>query len=364
MKIEAITAKTYRIPIHIPLIEEPIQRMPVVIATVTFEGGLNGTGLTSHFLTRSVATALEGDVLDVLKGVDARRTEHVHELVRRRLNSRGATGTISNALSVVDVAIWDAMGKAQGHTVAELLGGAADAAPVYVTFGFPQYDRDQLVEAARLFRDRGFTRFKMVVAVHPDGWREDARRVRAVRVAIGDEAELMIDANQMFTQAEALSLCHAVEDCALSWFEEPVSANNVAQLRELRGRTRIPIAAGQNLGARQRLYDLVAGGAVDILQPHTLYLGGFTEVRKVAHMAQCADVAIANGGGWPHFNMHAMAGLSNGWRVEYHLGTAAIGEDLLRDPIQPDGDRIEIPKAPGLGLKEDLSHLEEFRDDV
>src|SRR5690606_29230511 len=119
----------------------------------------------------------------------------------------------------------------------------------------------------------------------------------------------------------------------------------------------------QNLGSRQRLYDLVAGGAVDILQPHVLYAGGYTEVQKVAHMAQCADVTIANGGGWPHFNMHVMAGLNNGWRVEYHLGHAHIGELLLAEAPAPEGGVIRIPDRPGLGFREDLSALEPYLDE-
>jgi len=331
---------------------------------VEFQEGLIGRGLTSHFLLPSVVTALEQDFFEVVRGMDGRNTEQIHDRIHKAINSRWSTGVVSMALSSLDMALWDAMGKASGRTVAELLGGARDWAPVYITFGFPIYDLDQLVEAAKLHVAKGHHRLKMVVGAKQSGWREDARRVRAVREAIGPEIELMVDANQMYQPTEAFLFARAVEDLAISWFEEPLTANSITQLRELRSRIKIPIAAGQNEGSRQRLYALVSGGAVDILQPHALYAGGYTEVRKVAHMAQCADVIIANGGGWPHFNMHVMAGLMNGWMVEYHLGHAFIGDLILNEPAVAEGDIIRIPRQAGLGIRDDLSKIAKYQGKV
>lgn len=361
MKIESIKVSRYRVPVHIPFLDKPAQRTPVLVARVGFEGGLVGHGVTSHFLLPAVQAAMEGDLLDLVRGLDARNTEQVQERIRRGLNSRYNTGVVSLAASALDIAIWDAMGQAAGQTVAALLGGHDDSVPVYVTFGFPNYDREQLVAAARHFAQKGERRLKMVVGEH-HGWIEDAARVRAVRDAVGDDVELMIDANQMMRPAEALALANAIEDCNLVWFEEPLTANSPAQLHDFRHRTRIPVAAGQNLGSRQAHYALVAAGAVDVLQPHVLYVGGYTEARKVAHMAQCADVTIANGGGWPHFNAHLQAAMSNGWRVEYHLGHAAIDGMLLEDATGPEEGRIRIPQRPGLGFRSSFDELEEHRE--
>ena len=114
--------------------------------------------------------------------------------------------------------------------------------------------------------------------------------------------------------------------------------------------TGIPIAAGQNEGHRWRLRQLIEHQAVDIVQPNCCYNGGYTETLKVAHMAQAFNMPIANGGGWPLFNMHTMAGLMNGWRVEFHLDMQAVGEQVFINPPRPENNIVKIPAAPGLGL--------------
>jgi L-alanine-DL-glutamate epimerase-like enolase superfamily enzyme len=126
---------------------------------------------------------------------------------------------------------------------------------------------EQLVEAAKRQIKAGFTRLKMVVAVHPKGWSEDAKRIRALRQTVGDEIELMCDANYNFSPVEAKMFLRAVEDCNLTWFEEPLHQNDARALHDLRLGTKTPIAAGQMEGHRWRLRELVERQAVDILQP-------------------------------------------------------------------------------------------------
>lgn len=361
MKIVNISSSIFRVPTRIPLIEEPIGELPLLVCTVELEGGIRGRGVTSHFLLGAVANALAEDFTPLLLGANAANIEAIHLLLGRALNSRYATGVFSMALSALDIALWDAVGKSSGETVAHMLGGARDWAPVYCTFGFPQYDQDQLAEAAVLAVQQGHIRLKMVVAANGRSWQEDARRVYAVRDVIDDDIELMVDANQMYNPVEALQFATAISDCNITWFEEPLTANSIQHLRDLRARTAVPISAGQNEGSRQRLYDLAVGGAVDILQPHVCYCGGFTEASKVAHMAQCMDIPVANGGGWPHLNMHVMAGVANGWRVEYHLGHATVGNMMLESPLTLDSGRIYIPEVAGVGIRDDLGDLAKYR---
>jgi L-alanine-DL-glutamate epimerase-like enolase superfamily enzyme len=222
--------------------------------------------------------------------------------------------------------------------------------PAYVTFGFPQYDRDQLVEAARLQISKGFSALKLIVGVDKKGWREDAYRVRAVRDAVGADVDLMIDANYLFNPVDAKLLCRSIEDCNITWFEEPLHQNDARALADLRAHTNIPIAAGQMEGHRWRLRELVDRQAVDILQPNVCFCGGYTEARKAAHLAQIYNLPIANGGGWPLFNMHTMAGLMNGWIVEWHLGMVQVGELLFVNSPSPVNGMLTVPDIPGLGL--------------
>jgi len=340
----------HRFSARVPLLAEPLSQR-IVFCEVETDDGYVGCGMTGgQFLPFAVVTALEKEFLPVVKDMDPRDTEAIHEKVWWQMNQRTMTGVISSALSCLDIACWDIHGKLVDRSVAQLLGGARDWAPTYCTFGFHEYDREQLVEAAQLQVGNGHSRLKMVVGVHKQGWQEDAKRVRSVREAIGPDVELMMDANYKFNPVDARLLCRAVEDCNLVWFEEPLYQNDTRALADLRQHTRIPIAAGQNEGHRWRLRELIEHHAVDIVQPNCCYNGGYTETRKVAHMAQMFNMPIANGGGWPLFNMHTMAGLMNGWRVEFHLDMQLVGEQVFVNPPRPENNIVRIPAAAGLGL--------------
>ncbi|NNU80172.1 mandelate racemase/muconate lactonizing enzyme family protein [Halovulum dunhuangense] len=367
MKIKDIRASLHGFSIEIPLLEGRVQgygreeQTVFVFCEVETDEGIVGYGLTGHFLARAVIEALHKHVLPAVRDMDVRDTEAIHQKTWKKLNPRAMTGTVSMALSCLDMALWDIMGKAEGRTVAQLLGGARTKVPAYCTFGFPQYDRDQLAEAAKLHVANGFTALKSVVAVDKGGWREDARRVKAIRDAVGDDIDLMIDANYLFNPVEAKYLCREIEDCRITWFEEPLQQNDARALADLRRGTRIPLAAGQMEGHRWRLREFVEHQAIDILQPNVTYCGGYTEARKVAHLAQIYNMPIANGGGWPLFNMHLLAGMMNGWIVEWHLGMVAVGETMFTDAPKPKDGFIEIPDRPGLGLTLDRDAYNETR---
>lgn len=364
MKIADIRASVHELSVPVPLLDKPIGPRSFVFCEVETEDGHVGCALTGGaFLGHAIPPALRHHFLPLLKGMDVRDVEAIHERVWWKLNQRTMTGVVSSALSLVDIACWDIHGKATGRTVAQLLGGSRDRAPCYITFGFPEYSREQLVEAARRQIEAGFNRLKMVVAVHPKGWFEDALRVRAVRDAVGDDVELMCDANYMWSPVEAKMFLRAVEDCHLAWMEEPLYQNDARALFDLRRSTRTPIAAGQNEGHRWRLRELIDRQAVDIIQPNVAYCGGYTEARKVAYMAQAYNVPIANGGGWPRLNMHTMAGLMNGWRVEFHLDMKYVEEQVWPDAPQPDGasQTVTLNDKPGLGLTPDRDLLKDTR---
>ncbi len=334
MKIKEIRASIHTSTISVPLLERKVQgygreeQKEFVFCEVETASGLSGLAITGHFLARSVVDALKLYVFPVVRDMDVRDIEAIHQKIWARLNPRAMTGVISSALSCLDIAMWDIQGKAANRSVAGLLGNARTSVPAYVTYGFPQYDREQLAEAAKLQVSKGFSALKLVVAVDKKGWREDAARIRAVRDAVGCNIDIMIDANYLFN---------------------PV----------LRAHTKIPIAAGQMEGHRWRLRELVERQAVDILQPNCCFCGGFTEARKAAHLAQIYNLPIANGGGWPLFNMHTFAGLMNGWIVEWHLGMVQVGEMLFVNPPEPVNGMLTIPDAPGLGLKLNRDALRE-----
>ncbi len=363
MKIKKVDASVHQFPIYLPMIDKPVEQRVFTFCEVETDEGHKGCGVTGAYLPWSIVMALKHDIFPVVRDMDPRDTEAIHAKVWWSLNPRSYTGVISNALAALDIALWDIKGKQAGRTVAQLLGGYRDYCETYITFGYPFFDHDQLVEYATRFVSEGNTRLKMVVACDKGGWREDARRIRTVREAIGGDIDLMIDANYKFTPMEARQLCREIEDLNLTWFEEPLHQNDARALADLRRRTSIPIAAGQMEGHRWRMRELVEKEAVDILQPNCCYNGGYTESQKIAHVAQTYNLPIANGGGWPIFNMHTMAGLMNGTWTEFHWGMWQAGQRFFKGSPSPEHDRVKIPDQAGLGFEPDYDMLRESRVD-
>jgi L-alanine-DL-glutamate epimerase-like enolase superfamily enzyme len=356
MKITRVEATNHVVPVTVPLLSEPV-RQRVVFVRVETDEGITGYGVTGG-TQRSASTALiNREMAPLIVGTSPLETERIWNELFHTLNPRAQTGAWSTAMSAVDIALWDIKGKAFGQPVWRLLGGHSQRVEAYVTFGLLEYSREQLVEVARMLVGLGHDKLKMVVAV--DGGRntaEDATRVRGVREAIGDSVELMVDANYRFDLTHARDLCRRLEPYHLTWFEEPVYGNDARLLAQLRHQTSIPLSAGQNEGHKWRHIELLVHEAVDILQPNVCWVGGYTEGVKVAHMAQAFNVPIANGGGWPHHNMHLMGAVANGWRVEFHYLMWMIGNAIFQDPPQPEAGWVTLPDRPGLGLepKEDV----------
>lgn len=361
MKIAKITASMHRHEIHLPGIES-VETRTFVFCEVETEDGLKGMGCTGHFLPWSTIPCIEKHIFPAIKGMDVFHTEAIHNKVWKQLNNRAYTGVISNALSAIDIALWDIKGKATGRSISDLLGGYTREAQTYATFGYPFFDEKQIAEYAKKFLAEGHTKLKMVVGGEPSRtWIDDVPRVQAARDAIGPNVDLMVDANCWFNPHDAFRLARALEDYNLAWFEEPIHANDARALADLRSRVSVPIAAGQMEGNRWRFRELVVHQAVDVLQPNVLYNGGYTEGLKVAHMAQAFNLPMANGGGWPMFNMHLLAGVMNGGPVEFHYGMWMTGKHFFEGTPDPVNGKVTIPDRPGLGFTPKYDALEEAR---
>lgn len=363
MKITRIEATHHRVPTE-PLLLGKTMSWQAVFVRVETDAGITGYGLTGgNIQPVAICEQINRELAPLVVGKDPLVHERIWHECFYRLNPRSQTGSFSSALSAIDIALWDIKGKHFGEPVWRLLGGSKQTVPAYITFGLADYDREQLVEAARHWVAKGHDKLKMVVGADRDAVdvSEDATRVRLVREAVGDGVDLMIDANYKLPFAKALELCKRVEPFHLYYFEEPVYGNDALLLADLRRRTSIPIAAGQNEGSKWRHREFMINRSVDIVQPNVCYVGGFTEGLKVAAMAQGFNLPLSNGGGWPHLNAHLMAGVDNGTRVEFHLLMWLASERIFKEPYPPASGAVTMPDSPGLGLEPDEDALRETR---
>lgn len=363
MRITRVVATPLNVPVRIDVLGlDRSTALSVCIVEVETDSGVHGHGFTAITEEEVVAAAINEVAAPALIGVDPLDHERVWELLYWLLAPRGQTGYALHAVAALDVALWDIKGKHLGMPLWRLLGGARSQVPVYATFGFNFFDREQLAAAAKLWVERGFRRLKMTVGHQALARRdeprpiaaviaEDARRIRAVRDAVGDEIELYIDANCSLDAYHAEKLCRLIEPYHIAFFEEPITQNDARQMAQLRQRTSIPLACGQNEGLAFRFRDLLLAGSIDVAQPNVVLSGGYSQCLKIAGMAAAFNVPIANGGAWPWHNMHLQAGVSNGTLVEYHYVAALLCEQLFHGLAKPHDSMLELPSIPGLGFE-------------
>ncbi|QHE84676.1 mandelate racemase/muconate lactonizing enzyme family protein [Hydrogenophaga sp. BPS33] len=372
MKIREIRARHLQIPLEVDVLGPAHEvRRSVCYVEVKTDCGIVGHGVTAITHAGVVATAINEVVAPAILNLDPMNHEALWQKMYWLLSPRGQTGISGHAIAALDTAFWDIKGKSLQQPIWKLLGGARDKVQLYTTFGFHELDCEKLVDAAQRWKAKGHTRLKMEVSYQAiqrrDSGapvmatiREDARRIRAVREAIGADAELSIDANCSLDLLHALQLANWVDDCDLAYFEEPITQNDIRQMLELKRRTGMLIAAGQNEALLFRYRDMIDAGAVDLVQPNCVLGGGFTQCVKVAAYAEAHNLPILNGGGWPFHNMHLHAGLANGSLVEYHHLFVLASEQIFQGLPEPVAGYIQLPVAPGLGFEPRLDAIEEF----
>lgn len=370
--IKSVVAYPANIPVEFSIAgAEAKTGLSCVVVEVTTAGGVTGHGFTAITDEEVVAAAINDLVAPNLIGCNALNREYVAEKLYWLMSPRGQTGYASHAMSCIDLALWDILGKATGMPCWKLLGGARDQVPLYCTFGFGSFDREQLGDVARELRGRGITRYKMVVGHHGldkrnEGadlraiLREDIERVRVAREAIGAEGELYIDANCSLDPSSARWLAERIADYNIAFFEEPVRDNDPAQMAELRRATGLRVAAGQNEGQLWRFEALLAAGAVDVIQPNVVICGGLTTGAKVGALAQARNVTLANGGAFPYHNMHLHAGLANGGLVEWHLVAVEMCKAIFDGLPEAEGEVLKLTDKPGLGFDLNREAIAEF----
>jgi L-alanine-DL-glutamate epimerase-like enolase superfamily enzyme len=258
------------------------------------------------------------------------------------------------AISAVDIALWDILGKSLGQPVWRLLGGRkADRLPAYASGGWAPVDKigEQLLS---YIAAGGFNALKMRVGAMDGAPHISAARVKAARAALGDDVQLMVDAHGTYTVADAKRFIHMVSDCDLTWFEEPVIADDKAGMAEVRASGPVPIASGESEATRFAFRDLAVLKAVDIFQPDPAFCGGITEAMRIGTLASAFNLRLSPHlwAGAPCFfaGLHVCAASPASFIIEYSLGANPMIHDLVENDVSVTDGMIAIPDQPGLGF--------------
>jgi galactonate dehydratase len=277
------------------------------------------------------------------------------------------------AISGIEQALWDIVGKATGQPVYNLLGGACrDKVRVYANGWGGGGSIEQLVERALAVVERGFTALKF--DPFPGPWRalidasleaEAVERVKAVREAVGPKVDILVEVHRRLAPMHAVRVARMMEPYVPFWYEEPVSARDMDALAEARRNINLPVVTGEELYTKAEFKTAFEKRAADIINPDVCNVGGILELREIAAMAEVYHVAVS-----PHnYNsttlglaatLHAAAGMPNFLITEYFVNFEEMGKEIALTPFEVVDSYIRLPTTPGLGIDLDEAALARY----
>jgi L-alanine-DL-glutamate epimerase-like enolase superfamily enzyme len=302
-----------------------------------------------------------------------------------RSHQHGRRGAVLMAMSGVDIALWDIIGQAVQTPLYRLWGAYRERVQAYASGGFYTAGKGpaELAREMAAYVAAGFTHVKMKVGRNPEAMlnplgdmpepgaaaaslEEDLRRVHAVRESIGPDVKLIVDANNAWTASTALTMMRELERDHIYWLEEPVATDDVAGSVLVAHNLDVPVAGYETEVGVYGFRDLIAAGAVDIVQPDVTWSGGITECRRIAALAAAYRLPCI-----PHVfssavslvaNLHFIASIPNGVLLEFDGNPNPLRAELFEEPIAIDkGGYVALPARPGLGVTLNMDTVERYR---
>ena len=339
-----------------------VDRRGAVLVEIITDNGLTGWG--EAFGPGRMSLGALALIRPMLIGADPLQTETLWHKIYGQYREHGQKGPLIDALSAIDIALWDIKGKYFKQPICRLMGGPLRSeVPAYASGLFHQRDGNPetyLAKEAARYVEQGYSAVKLKVGFGID---EDMRAVKTVRQAIGSDISLMVDANGAYDAVNAIRLARRMEPYDITWFEEPVPPEDIDGYLQIKTAQSIPVAAGEAEFTRFGFREILTRRALDIIQPDICAAGGFTECKKIVDMAHAFGIRCS-----PHTwgtaiaiaaSLQFLAILPNTSSVlhpippmlEWDFTEHSIRDALLTDALRPIDGMISIPEMPGLGIE-------------
>lgn len=359
MAIRSITVTGYSAPY-----DEPIQNglytytaTNIVTCRLELDSGVSAMGWTHG--GKIVSTAME-EIAALLIGEELNAERLWARMYQPKLFGR--RGLEQRAISALDIAVWDGLGKEAGKSVHQLAGGFRASVPAYKAGGYYGKTKslDDLKRESAGHISDGARAIKMKIGAA--SIKVDLERIDAVREAVGPDVAVLVDVNNAYDRLSAEKMARALDERDIYWYEEPLSPDDLEGAARLAAGTATPVANGENEYTLAGFRDLIDSGAADVVNADAQILGGITEWLKCAHYAQAKHIAVA-----PHGDqeIHAqlVAAVPNGLIVEYYDNSLNRLKDVMFDrslELNADGS-ISPFTSPGLGVELQDTRMEPYR---
>jgi L-alanine-DL-glutamate epimerase-like enolase superfamily enzyme len=359
-RVEGLEVAAYEVPTDEPESDGTFEWDSTTIVVVNVTGG-GEAGLGYTYGDASIVPFVRGRLAPAVKDRPVLDVAAAWTAMGEAIRNAGRPGLGMMALSAVDIAMWDLKARLLGLPVTALLNAAHERVPVYGSGGFTSSSLERLQDQLGGWVEMGIPRVKMKVSRAPE---EDPRRLDAARKAVGEETELFVDANGALSRKQALAWAHRFRnEWGVSWFEEPVSSEDLEGLRLVRDRGPggLDIAAGEYGSVLADFRNLVAGGCVDCLQADVTRCGGITGLLEVAGLCDAFGLDLS-GHCAPAVSAHALCGVVRLRHLEYfhdHVRLERVLFDGTLDPV--DGFLRPDRSRSGLGLELKSADAEPYR---
>lgn len=364
MKVQSLDVSVYRIPTDKPEADGTIYWDSTTMVLVEAHGEDGYAGLGYTYASAAAAGVIREKLAEVVAGCPVENTGESWGRMIASVRNIGRQGVASTAISAVDIALWDLKARVAGQPLFLLLGPWRDAVPIYGSGGFTTYTDEELVEQLGGWVREGVPRVKIKIG---KDWgtkpNDDFRRIRVAREAIGPDAELFVDANGAYTVKQAIDLASLFAGQRVSYFEEPVSSDQLTELAFVRSHVPMAVAAGEYGYDPWYFRDMLQAKAVDIMQADaTRCLGvtGFLQAGALAHGFATPFSAHTA----PSVHAHAGCAVPQLSHVEYFHDHVRIEHMLFDGVLDPrNGCLYPDPGRPGLGLEFKRKDAEKWRAD-
>ena len=356
--IQRIDVSAYSVPTDGAESDGTLEWNSTTLVLVEIEaGGKRGVGY--GYADTSTACLIRDRLAALVQGRDGLAGRSIWVAMMQSMRNLGRPGIVSMAISTVDAALWDLKGRLLDVPLLTLLGGARESVPVYGSGGFTSYSIERLQRQVSEWVQQGISRVKMKIGRHPDA---DYQRVQAARDAVGPRTELFVDANGAYSRKQALRQAEAFAMLDVSWFEEPVSSDDLAGLRFVRKHA----AGGMEIAAGEYGYDLpyfrrmLEAGAVDVLQADATRCGGITGFLQVGPLCEARSMSLSAHTA-PTLHAAPSCAMPCVRHVEYFYDHARIEQRLFDGALVPQNGRLAPDRSrPGLGIEFKQADAVEF----
>jgi L-alanine-DL-glutamate epimerase-like enolase superfamily enzyme len=358
-RIERVDAAAFTVPTDAPEADGTLEWDATTLVLVRARAsGVEGLGFS--YTAAAAAPLVEQVLAAEVIGRDALALPAIWAAMVRAVRNLGRPGLCSTAIAAVDTALWDLKARLLGVALVDLFGRRRDSVPVYGSGGFTSYDEDRLAHQLGSWVERGIRSVKMKIGSDRAA---DLHRLTVARAAIGD-AELFVDANGAYDRKQALVMADAMQDARVSWFEEPVTSDDLEGLRLLRDRAppTMEIAAGEygyDVGYFRRLLE---AGAVDVLQADVTRCAGYTELLRVAALCATHRVPLSAHTA-PSLHAHVCCALPDCRHVELFHDHVRLEHLLLDGALDARAGELTPSRdcaGNGLALKADAARFQVY----